>query len=132
MSEEQNKENDIEAMEAALKKANEEAKRYRLESKELSDKLEQAAPFAEKYLKTKAEYALTKRGIKDPERVVPLLKLEGEEGIDDAIDALAESLPELFDPKARVSSIDAADKDAPKTAKTATDTLTQQLLKRRG
>lgn len=128
----QGKNNDVEAMAAALKKANEEAKNYRLQLKDANERIEKYSGAEQKVLKTQAELLLTRKGVKNPERLVDYLKLDGldEDGLEGAIEQLETSLPEIFDPKSRAGDIDPGDRKPGKVEKTATDTLVKQILNR--
>lgn len=136
----ENKDNDIEAMEAALHKANEEAKNYRLQNKNLKDEnksLKEQAGFKDKYLESEAKLKLNGMGIKNPERFIKFLDLsdvtlddEGNvEGLSEKVEALEEDFPEIFDPLKQAGDVDADNKEPSTHEPTASETLAKQLLK---
>lgn len=132
-NDEKTTEQQLEDMRKALEKANGEAATYRHEAKEAKEQLETVSPYRDKYLQAQVENKLLARGVKNPERLVGLVDVsdvESDEDLDGKVEALTESLPEVFDPKARAGKIDAAESGEPKPATTATDKLTAQLMNR--
>jgi chromosome segregation ATPase len=134
-------ENEIEAIRAALKKANEEAKTYRLEAKALQEQLEavqtETQTLRTNYLQTKAQDALRNAGLTNAKasKFIDYSKVSvtetGElEGLQEQLDALKEDLPELFNAQQRVSGgADAADKREARPQKSSADILAEKLLK---
>ncbi len=128
-------EEQLEEMRTALAKANKEAGDYRHEAKDLKAKLEaaeaQLSDARQKTLEAEVTHKLREAGFEDPHRVVKLMKLEGiedDKAIDTAIESIKQDLPELFDPKRRVASIDAADKSTDKTPESTSDKLAKAIL----
>ncbi|MFJ8790439.1 phage scaffolding protein [Streptomyces sp. NPDC102462] len=134
-------ENEIEAIREALKKANEEAKTYRLESKALKEQIEtmtsETQTLKTNYVQTKAQDALRDAGLTNAKasKFIDYSKVSvtetGElEGLTEQLDALKEDLPELFNTQQRVSGgADAADKREARPQKSSADILAAKLLK---
>ncbi|MEL5958048.1 hypothetical protein AADR41_25375 [Streptomyces sp. CLV115] len=134
-------ENEIEAIRAALKKANEEAKTYRLEAKALQEQLEavqsETQTLRTNYLQTKAQDELRNAGLTNAKasKFIDYSKVSvtetGElEGLQEQLDALKEDLPELFNAQQRVSGgADVADKREARPQKSSADILAANLRK---
>lgn len=124
---------ELEQVRAALKKANEEAAQHRHEAKEAKEALESTSSYRDKYMQAKVEGLLAAKGIKNPERLLGLVDLkdaEDDDSIKERVDALEESLPEIFDPKTRAgsNSIDASDQGDPSVERTPSEKQALQLL----
>lgn len=120
--------NDVKAMQAALKKANGEAAHYRTERN----------TFKDRYVALATERTLSDAGITNP-KVSKILDLSqvtvtesGEiEGITEQLDTLKEDFPELFAPaeKKVTGGADAANKKEARPQKSTAQTLTSRFNK---
>lgn len=134
-------ENEIEAIREALKKANEEAKTFRLETKALKEQIEsmtsETQTLRTNYMNTKAQDALKDAGLTNAKASKFIdysqvsVNADGElEGLTEQLDALKEDLPELFNTQQRVSGgADAAEKREARPQKSSADILAEKLLK---
>jgi uncharacterized membrane protein YgaE (UPF0421/DUF939 family) len=119
--------NDIKAMQAALKKANGEAAHYRNERN----------AFKDRFVSLAAERTLSKAGITNP-KVSRLLNLSeitvtesGElEGLTEQLETLKEDLPELFGTESKkiTGGTDAANKKEARPQKSSADIIAERLL----
>ncbi|MEU3552735.1 phage scaffolding protein [Streptomyces fragilis] len=124
--ENQERPNDIEAMQAALNKANAEALKHR----------EKRDTFRNVAVRLATEKALSQAGLSNP-KVAKYLNMSelrvteaGEiEGLTEQLDTLKEDLPELFGEAKKISGgADAADKREARPSKTSADVLAEQLF----
>lgn len=133
-------ENEIENLKAALKKANEEAKTYRLQANSLKEQLDQATAasdsFKAEYVRLKATNALAEAGASNTKaaRFLDLSRISlgesGElEGLSEQVAALKEDVPELFGPgERRISGgADASNKREAIPQRTSAEILAEQL-----
>lgn len=133
-------ENEIENLRAALKKANEEAKTYRLQVNSLKEQLDQATAssdsFKAEYVRLKATNALADAGASNTKaaRFLDLSKISlgesGElEGLSEQVAALKEDVPELFGPgtKKVTGGFDASNKREVTPEKSSADILAARL-----
>lgn len=133
--------NDVEAMQAALKKANDEAKTYRLERNSLKEELDRAQTASQEfkagYVQMKAEKALAEAGLSNGKAAKYLdyskvtVTDAGElEGLAEQLESLKEDLPELFaTTKSLARGADASDRREAQTQKRSADKLIANLHK---
>lgn len=87
-------------------------------------------------IKTEVRAALKEQGIKDPNRIMEFISLDGVDiddednlvGLDDAIKALKTKLPELFNVKKQVSSLAVHEKKKAEEKKDGTQLQVDRLL----
>lgn len=127
---------DPDAVLAALERAKREAKQFREERDSLAKQLEQAGNWKTLALKAEVRSRIAEAGVKDPERIVNLVSLDGIElddegkakGLDEAINNVKTSIPELFDRKMRAGGAgDIFSKDAAKAELSASQRQAQAL-----
>lgn len=100
---------ELETVRRALSKANAEAKSYR-ERAEALESDDSVMVWKDKALKSEVKAALKEQGVKDTDRVLKVLDLEGVDiddagkltGFDEKVTATKKDWPELFDAKRRV------------------------------
>ncbi|MEU9230417.1 phage scaffolding protein [Streptomyces massasporeus] len=126
MTEQQERPNDIEAMERALNKANTEAQKHR----------EQRNSYRGLATRLAAERALSEAGMSNAKAAkyldyskVSVTETGELEGLTEQLEALKEDLPELFGETKKVSGgADAANKREARPTKTSAETLAERLL----
>lgn len=134
---------DVDKMQNRLDESKAEAKKFREqrdEYKAAADKNEVNATLRERALKAEAKLAVASLGVKDPDRIVKYLSLDGldfdEEGkvtgLDTSIESVKSDFPELFDAKRRVGGqVDAAADNPVKAEKSITEMQVDRLFARK-
>lgn len=133
---------DVDNMQKALddfKKENQKFREQRDEWKGKAENSEVNTTLKERALKAEAKLKLADSGIKDPDRIVKYLKMDGVDfdeegnltGLDDSIESVKTDFPELFDAKRRVGGrVDAAANNPVKTEKSTTEMQVDRLFKK--
>lgn len=129
-------------MQKALDRYKDENKKFREqrdEYKTAAEGNEANKKLRDRALKAEAKLKVAGLGVKDPDRIVKYLSLDGLEfeedgsvkGLDDAINGVKGDFPELFDPKRRVGGqVDAAADNPVRVEKSATDMQLEKLFRR--
>lgn len=133
---------DIDRMESAIERYKKENQKFRTERDEFKAQAEAGEvneKFVKRTLEAEAKLKLSSLGIKEPDRVVKYLKLDGVafdddggiKGLDESIEIVKTDFPELFDTKRRVGGkVDAAATGDVKTEKSVTDMQVDALFRR--
>lgn len=131
-----------ETMQAALDRYKTENKKFRDqrdEYKTAAESNEANKTLRERALKAEAKLKVAGLGVKDPDRIVKYLSLDGVDfeedgsvkGLDDAINGVKGDFPELFDPRRRVGGqVDAAADNPARIEKSTTDVQLEKLFRR--
>lgn len=134
---------DIDKMESALERYKTENKKFREqrdEFKAAAEGNEANKALKERALRAEAKLAVSGLGVKDPDRIVKYLSLEGVDfdeegkvtGLDSSINTVKTDFPELFDARRRVAGqIDAAAGAPVKVEKSATDMQLDRVFNKR-
>lgn len=134
---------DVDKMQNRLDESKAEAKKFREqrdEFKAAAEGNEANKGLKERALRAEAKLAVAGLGVKDPDRIVKYLNLEGVDfdeegkvtGLDTSIDAVKGDFPELFDAKRRVGGqIDAATGNPVRAEKSVTDMQVDKLFNRK-
>lgn len=133
---------DLDKIQNRLDESKAEAKKFRLERdewKSKADNNEVNATLKARALKAEAKLAVAGLGVKDADRAVKFVSLEGVDfdeegnvtGLTEAIEAAKVELPEVFDPKKRVAGkLETASGTPVKTEKSVTEMQVDKLFTR--
>lgn len=117
--------------------------RYKKENKKFREQIENnedVQVYKQRAIKAEAKLALQGQGIKEPERVLNFMALDGVDfddegnliGLDETLDTAKEALPELFDAKRRVGGqADIFADSGPKAAKSTTELQVERIFGKR-
>lgn len=133
---------DVDKMQNRLDESKAEAKKFREqrdEFKAAAENNETNSKLKERALRAEAKLKVAALGVKDPDRIVKYLSLDGLEfddegnvtGLDDSISTVKGDFPELFDPKRRVAGqVDSAVNSPVKAEKSVTEMQVDKLFTR--
>lgn len=133
---------DVDKMQNRLDESKAEAKKFREqrdEFKAAAENNETNSKLKERALRAEAKLKVAALGVKDPDRIVKYLSLDGLEfddegnvtGLDDSINTVKGDFPELFDPKRRVAGqVDSAVNSPVKAEKSVTEMQVDKLFTR--
>lgn len=133
---------DLDKIQNRLDESKAEAKKFREQRDEWKTKAETNAvntSLKERALKAEAKLKVAALGVKDPERIVKYLSLDGVDfdeegnitGLDEAVGTVKADFPELFDPKRRVGGQADSAVNAPvKAEKSVTEMQVDKLFTR--